>query len=1227
MKKGKSRTGITRSGAKVGKNSNVSSDGLYLSVEEAFSKAFSCKQLIDLDKHLEGVLFQLQEGAFTPSNDNLRGSRLFVEQRALKTITRLGQPQAVRSEMRQKLKKRTLAFQQDVLNHPKFQWCFRNYLSKNTYYSHFDRIASEHALYLAYAVYLTSGLFQITLKHSHRQGKYYTQTEVCPLTVLFLYYSKQLRSCKSEKEIVKKIKISLCTEFSRQSEQDIPDGHEIAFRVFPESMRNYLEKKLNSDRKGRIQFYFSILQSKSLCKEVSDDMVQESLEKHRSTLGERETRKLEPQFKEILIEQGNSLGKYLRDHYNPSKTVKAPTSASFNNPRKSGGVLGELAEKSIISTSSGITEYNGDDRMEPLVVGLFALPAAGKTTLVQEIISQAHRELFPEWNLNEISYSRSCSSKHWDGYTGQPIVVLDDMGQSADRHDVEEFQQLISCNTYQLPMADLQSKGMKFSSPLVIVTSNMSFGQDLTVNQQIPIEDNLAFWRRFHVPFVLDKKGDSIIYTDRLTSYFSTEEKKQFKPHQSCNGSLGFENLIFPCYFDQSVVDLTSSTYTSSRSRNLPRCGRLNFSFKRVERKSLIPIIWNTFRASVDFFHSKTSKYWTQIVGSECLQAFETEEGLKMIREIPRSGASQTVRYSFPRLPPKELLPVRVEPIKEPLKVRIITAGLAETRCLKPLQQAMHAYLGTQKQFCLTHGTKFLEKAMLNCTENSKRDPKIDEILDRLDSLEGRDLVYCSGDYESATDNFILECGSVILKQALQFVDHEPTREWAMKEVSSHILHYPRESQLKPIVQTNGQLMGSLLSFPLLCLVNDATAKLAGASQDHYLINGDDIVLRVERQVANKWRKIAPGLGLTLSLGKTFFDSDFGTVNSQLFYEGKLVQTGKLKLTSRRTEILGECYRDLQRLFLTEENSEYLRETFLKINRPALKGTFESLDIPTSHGGLGLVSSGHEPNKKQKENDFFVYISKLRKKLSACKGHLKLPFFGVEDGQRDPFFSSLLEIPSEKVASNGVTGKDMFKTRKSVFKHPSLRLLLDEVKDCGTDLVSLPDLGFIQVRSVLYSGSDYKEKQEAISNRFFNFFNPSVLLSQENKNLVQLYRVIQKNREIEGLGLLREKLDIPFHEYFSDSVLPEPLVCEKLWSKLFQGLVETELDLNHEIELVSGVKTSRKVDRDYEIKFNPIDFTQEDMGWDKPSYSLDDKSLELFEEPELLPEEPIEMCS
>jgi hypothetical protein len=57
-------------------------------------------------------------------------------------------------------------------------------------------------------------------------------------------------------------------------------------------------------------------------------------------------------------------------------------------------------------------------------------------------------------------------------------------------------------------------------------------------------------------------------------------------------------------------------------------------------------------------------------------------------------------------------------------------------------------------------------------------------------------------------------------------------------EVSPHLIEYP-DGVGK---QTSGQLMGSLLSFPLLCFLNDFIISHSGFERGKYLINGDDVV-------------------------------------------------------------------------------------------------------------------------------------------------------------------------------------------------------------------------------------------------------------------------------------------------------------------------------------------------------------------------------------------------
>lgn len=213
-------------------------------------------------------------------------------------------------------------------------------------------------------------------------------------------------------------------------------------------------------------------------------------------------------------------------------------------------------------------------------------------------------------------------------------------------------------------------------------------------------------------------------------------------------------------------------------------------------------------------YHENFRQNWIQTVVDKCQ---DTEVLDPLLEEIERFGFTESFGFksgsgtvkclNFPAFPPEGPLPVRVEPIPEPLKVRVITAGRGDTFCLKPLQRAMWLALGDFPQFCLTHGTNRLENAISRIYESS--DPED---------------VWISGDYSAATDSFSIEGSKALLKGILESIDHEPTRRWAMKEISPHLLVYPKNTGLKPVLQKSGQLMGSLLSFPLLCLLNDCTA-------------------------------------------------------------------------------------------------------------------------------------------------------------------------------------------------------------------------------------------------------------------------------------------------------------------------------------------------------------------------------------------------------------------
>jgi hypothetical protein len=142
--------------------------------------------------------------------------------------------------------------------------------------------------------------------------------------------------------------------------------------------------------------------------------------------------------------------------------------------------------------------------------------------------------------------------------------------------------------------------------------------------------------------------------------------------------------------------------------------------------------------------------------------------------------------------------------------------------------------------------------------------------------------IFVSGDYESATDNLSGDVQSRILGHILDGCRSVPSgiREMAAATLRME-LSIPKSSRSS--VQARGQLMGNLLSFPLLCIVNFLALKYAIRRKVPLRINGDDIVFRARREEVDRWVKVVGSCGLTLSMGKTMFDRQFFSLNSCWF--------------------------------------------------------------------------------------------------------------------------------------------------------------------------------------------------------------------------------------------------------------------------------------------------------------------------------------------------------
>nr|QLF98313.1 RdRp [Botryosphaeria dothidea ourmia-like virus 1] len=137
--------------------------------------------------------------------------------------------------------------------------------------------------------------------------------------------------------------------------------------------------------------------------------------------------------------------------------------------------------------------------------------------------------------------------------------------------------------------------------------------------------------------------------------------------------------------------------------------------------------------------------------------------------------------------------------------------------------------------------------------------------------------VFVSGDYESATDNLNISLTHLVLDEMRRTSHYVPPHVWREARLAL-VARFPDGRR-----QSRGQLMGSLLSFPLLCLVNFLTFKWSIARRVPLKINGDDIVFRCRPAEAEKWFRSVEQSGLVVSKGKTLVHSNVFSLNSTFF--------------------------------------------------------------------------------------------------------------------------------------------------------------------------------------------------------------------------------------------------------------------------------------------------------------------------------------------------------
>nr|QUS52524.1 polyprotein [Megrivirus A] len=131
------------------------------------------------------------------------------------------------------------------------------------------------------------------------------------------------------------------------------------------------------------------------------------------------------------------------------------------------------------------------DRPEPLVVYIHGGPGCGKSVLSNLIASAYCKRMGLPFSTSV--FTTPPGSEFFDGYTGQPVHIIDDFCQNTTGEDVKLFCQMVSTTRFSPPMASLEEKGVNYCSKLIIATSNLATPQSNEV--RIPA----ALERRCHI--------------------------------------------------------------------------------------------------------------------------------------------------------------------------------------------------------------------------------------------------------------------------------------------------------------------------------------------------------------------------------------------------------------------------------------------------------------------------------------------------------------------------------------------------------------------------------------------------------------------------------------------------------------------------------------------------------------------------------------------------------
>jgi hypothetical protein len=387
-----------------------------------------------------------------------------------------------------------------------------------------------------------------------------------------------------------------------------------------------------------------------------------------------------------------------------------------------------------------------------------------------------------------------------------------------------------------------------------------------------------------------------------------------------------------------------------------------------------------------------------------------------------------------------------------------------------------------------------------------------------------------SGDLNNATDLFYRDIPTLLLMmiaiKVSEIMGESPNRLFVqMIRITTHADFKVGKSFVK---QKTGQMMGSVLSFPLLCIMSLTTYI---CSLSHYEINplfgdrgwkwlknlksvginGDDTVFKSNMHGVEKWMKAVDSIGGVVSRGKTLVNKHYFTINSELWNLSEKVNCLRPSLL---TALTGDEIVSPQKQWLEFRNSALVNPAMEKIFNLVPK---LNLDIPVSLGGLGLVKN--------------------------FDGNRMFDFWKTRETEK--FFTGVI-LGSEKFESERVKKKEelrqfgaryecwVTKDKKDAFsrvynsKYMNFRLKPHEIRFCLTEML----------RSDIFKADYLKPFKQ----QFMDLEFPNIKVLEENFQI----------RKRDHISRLRKRYDLLMSDRKSVKI-PSTLI------QSYEGLVEEDI--------------------------------------------------------------------